>query len=89
MSNQLGKEFWTYQLNSDEIVITSDFGLTAISIVLVSGDGTVTGSLVCDGLASMNLFLTIGQPLLISTDALNFVNNIRIKTDGVINLVGR
>lgn len=39
-----GQEFWTYELSADTITITQDMGLTALSFVLVSGNGTYQGS---------------------------------------------
>ena len=87
--SQLSKEFWTYELNASGLAITSDFGLTAVSLTLVSGTALIQGSLNCNGFASTKINLVIGQPILISTDALSFVDNLKIDTTGVLNIIGR
>lgn len=89
MSNQLGKKFWTYSLVATSIDITTDFGLTDLSIELISGTGAIVGTLTCNGLPSQALYLTIGDPVLISTDSLTLIEGISITTSGTINLIGR
>jgi hypothetical protein len=89
MSGQLGKQFWTYTLSVDTLKITSDFGLTALSICLQSGTGSIQGTESVNGLASKQIDLVIGQPVLISTDSLTVINNLTIFTNGVVNLIGR
>lgn len=89
MSGQLGKDFWTYKLSNDTLVITNDFGLTTLSLVLLSGTGTIQGNLVANGISSEPLDLVIGQPVLIPTDNLSLINNWTISTTGVINLIGK
>lgn len=87
--SQLSKEFWTKELNVNNITITSSFGLTAVSLTLVSGTAFIKGSLDCNGVASTKINLVIGQSILISTDALSFVDNLEISTTGVLNIIGR
>ena len=87
--SQLSKEFWTKELNASGLVINSSFGLTAVSLTLVSGTAFITGSLNCNGVASTKINLVIGQSILISTDALSFVKYLKIETTGVLNIIGR
>jgi hypothetical protein len=93
MSGQLVKQFWTFVLDNDSITITSDLGLSALSIVLVSGTGTVQGGLTIQDnsgvYASVPLDLVINQPILLPADGLAIISNIEIVTNGVINLVGK
>jgi hypothetical protein len=89
MSNQLGKKFWTFTLVEDTITITNDFGITDLSIELVSGDGTIQGTLICNEIEPTEIELKIGDPVLISTNSLAIISEIVITTNGVINLIGR
>lgn len=89
MGGQLGKNFWTFKLSNDTILIDKTFGLTTLSLELVSGTGTIQGNLVCSGIASEELDLSIGQPVLITTDNLSLIDNWTISTTGVIQIIGR
>jgi hypothetical protein len=89
MGYQLGKKFWTFTLIADDLTITSDFGITDLSVELISGEGTIKGTMVCNEIEPTAIELKIGDPVLISTNSLALVNEIIISTDGVINLIGR
>jgi hypothetical protein len=89
MGNQLGKRFWTYSLVGTDIDITTDFGITDLSIELISGTGRIVGSMTCNGFPSQSIDLTIGDPVLISTDNLSLIDGLSITTSGTINLIGR
>jgi hypothetical protein len=87
--SQLGKIFWTYKLVNDSLVVTTDYGLTALSLILVSGSGSVQGSLICNGIESTSIDLEIGVPILISTESLSLIDEWTITTSGTINIIGR
>lgn len=89
MGSQLGKDFWTFKLSNNSILIDTTFGLTTLSLELISGTGTIQGNLVCAGYTSEELDLIIGQPVLIATDNLSLIDNWTITTTGVIQIIGR
>jgi len=89
MSSQLGKDFWTYKLSNDTLLVDTSFGLTTLSLVLLSGAGTVQGNLICNGIPSEALDLVVGMPVLINTDSLSLIDNWTIATTGVINIIGK
>jgi hypothetical protein len=93
MSGQLTKTIWTYTLINSNLTIKSDLGISALSIVLVSGTGNVLGGQTLSDLsgtyASQPIDLVINQPLLISSDTLAVLSDIEISTTGTINLVSR
>ena len=80
--------FWTYSLSNDTIIITEEFNLRNISIVLVSGDGYISGSTFANGLASTNVNLALNTPITISTGSVNSISGLEISTTGGINIVG-
>jgi hypothetical protein len=57
----LEAQVWTQQLSGTSLTITSDYGLTIISILCTSGTITVTGSATVYGLASQSVTLSSGQ----------------------------
>jgi hypothetical protein len=89
MSGLLDKQFWTYKLSNDTLMFNGDFGLSALSFTLLSGTGSVKGTLVANGYASTSIILKIGQPLLISTDTSSLIGDLEITTTGDLNLIGR
>lgn len=84
-----GQEFWTYELSADTITITQDMGLTALSFVLVSGNGTYQGSAKAGSIVSTPISMTQGQPITITTDSNNPISNWTITTDGVVSIIGK
>ncbi len=87
--SQLGKQFWTYKLINNTLIVNTDFGLTTLSLVLVSGTGSVQGTLVCNGIASSSIELEVGIPILIATGSLSLIDDWTIITTGTINIIGR
>ena len=87
--SQLGKQFWTYKLINNTLVVNTDFGLTTLSLILVSGTGSVQGALVCNGIASSSIELEVGIPILIATGSLSLIDDWTIITTGTINIIGR
>ena len=83
------QKFWTYELNNNNLLIDSNFGLTAVSIVLVLGTGYVNGNLsLQNALNSTNISLTIGQPINFSTINSIPIDSLEISTTGRILLIG-
>ena len=87
--SQLEKQFWTYRLTSGTLSFSGDFGMSALSMTLASGTGTIQGTLVANGIASTQIDLVIGQPLLIATDTSSIIGDLTIITTGIVNLIGR
>ena len=85
----INQKFWTYQLNNSDLTITESFGLSAVSVCLVSGSGTINGNLpLANGYGSTALSLTIGQPVNFSTINSIPIDNLEISTTGIIQLIG-
>jgi len=80
--------FWTYALNNDTLIITEAFNLRNISVVLVSGNGYISGTTFANGLASTNVNLALNTPVTISTGSVNSIGGLEISTSGTINIVG-
>lgn len=87
--SQLEKQFWTYRLNNGTLSFSGDFGISALSMTLASGTGSIQGTLVANGIPSTQIDLVIGQPLLISTDTSSIIGDLTIITTGVVNFIGR
>lgn len=79
--------FWTYALNNDTIIITEEFNLRNISVVLVSGAGYISGTIFTNGIASTNINLALNTPVTISTGSVNSISGLEISTTGTINIV--
>lgn len=83
------QNIWTYELNSSTILIDSNYGLTALSLVLVSGTGTILGGAsLINGVGSSQINLVVGQALTIPSQSGANLNNLTISTTGVINIIG-
>lgn len=83
------QNLWTYKLSNSTIVIDSTYGLTAISLVLNSGTGTILGGAsLINGVASSQIDLVVGQALTIPSQSGASLNNLTITTTGVINIIG-
>jgi hypothetical protein len=80
--------FWTYALNNNTLIITEDFNLRNISVVLVSGSGYISGTTFANGIASTNVNLALNTPVTISTGSVNSIGGLEISTSGTINIVG-
>lgn len=84
----ISQKIWTYELNNSSILIDPNFSLTKLSIVLMSGTGTITGSEISNGIASSTINLVIGMPVLVTGDGSTPISDYLIATTGVIALIG-
>ena len=66
MSNIVSRS-WTQNVVASTLTITSDYGLTIISILASSGSVTIIGSLTANGIPSDPIVLTQGQSVTISS----------------------
>ena len=84
------QKFWTYELAGDILYIDDSFGLTSLSILLVSGTATVQGGItLTNGLISSPLNLTIGQPLNLPSNANLLISDLIIDAGvGQVYLIG-
>ena len=80
---------WTYSLQNDSIVITSDFNFTRVSFILISGTGKYKGGLTANGVASTFCDLVVGQSIQIDISTSSIINNIELTTTGEIQIIGR
>ena len=83
------QNLWTYELSNATIVIDNSYGLTAISLVLLSGTGTMLGGAsLNNGAISTQISLVVGQPLTIPSQSGANLNNLTITTTGIVNIIG-
>lgn len=84
------QSFWTYQLTSgNTIVIDESFSLTQVSVLLTSGNGTVSGTNIAGGLPSQNLALSIGNPITFGGSGTLLITGLTIASSGNIYIIGR
>lgn len=82
------QNLWTKQITNETLVIDEAYGLSAISIVLNSGTGTILGGGVLNNaVASSPIDLVIGQPITIPTSSYT-LDNLTITTTGVVAIMG-
>jgi hypothetical protein len=90
MINGIVQKTWTYQISASSLTITNDFGLVKLSIVLQSGTGTLVGTELCNGVASIPINLVVGQPILVTGDTSGVpISEYTITTTGVVALIGQ
>ena len=83
-------KIFTKVLERTSLLITSDFGLRSVSVVLVSGEGTVTGNLRVDGLTNDPIRLVVGQSVTFGVEGNQILDGLTVDaTDGVINLIAK
>jgi hypothetical protein len=83
------QNLWTYELSNATIVIDDSYGLTAISLVLNSGTGTLLGGAsLNNGAVSTQIDLVVGQPLSIPSQGGANLDNITITTTGIVSIIG-
>jgi hypothetical protein len=83
------QNLWTFQLSNATIVIDDSYGLTAISLVLLSGTGSLLGGAsLNNGAVSTQIDLVVGQPLTIPSQSGANLNNLTITTTGIVNIIG-
>ena len=80
---------WTYNLTNASLTIDPSFGLTIISIVLVSGTGTYTGSRQVGVYPSEPISLTIGLPIKITSSSNAPLGDLTLTATGVILIMGK
>ena len=90
MINGIVQKTWTYKISASSLTITKDFGLTKLSIVLQTGTGTLLGSELCNGVASVPIDLVVGQPILVLGDTSGVpISDYTITTTGIVALIGQ
>jgi hypothetical protein len=88
--NGISQKTWTYQISASSLLITEDFSLSKLSIVLQSGTGTVVGTELCNGIASIPIDLVVGQPILLLGDTSGTpIGEYNISTTGIVALIGQ
>lgn len=82
---------WTYNLINGSLVIDSSFDLTRLSILLISGTGSYTGSLQVGSYPSQAIALQIGTPVVLSSEpsAPIPLGELTLTTTGTILLIGK
>lgn len=89
-----GQKIFTTVLSGSSITLTSEMGLTSVSIVLISGAGSYTGDLnVSDNITaiiSSPIDLIINQAINVSSDSGLPLDGVTIDASaGVVNIMGR
>ncbi len=86
--NGISQKIWTKEITNTSLVITEDFGLKSISILLKSGTGSIDGTLTLEnGVTSDAINLVVGTPLTLS--GYTPLDGITITTTGVISIIGK
>ncbi len=83
------KKIWTYELNNSSLTIDETFGLSSVSIMLISGAGTLQCSGSAGVLASLPINLAVGVGVNISADSPALLTGISIATTGVVIIMGK
>lgn len=89
MSNNV--KTWSYNLINGSLTIDSSFGLTRLSILLISGTGSYTGSLQVASYPSQAIPLQVGIPVNLSAEpsAPLLLGELTLTTTGTILLIGK
>lgn len=89
--NGLSQKIWTYELIDNTLTIDETFGLTIVSMVLTNGAATVLGSYQANGLPPAPIPLVVGQPITISSDGNNLLDNFVIdaSSGGNVSFIGK
>lgn len=82
---------WTYNLINGSLTIDPAMGLTRLSILLISGTGSYTGSLQVTTYPSQPIALQIGTPINIYAEpsAPIPLGDLTLTTTGTILLIGK
>jgi hypothetical protein len=87
--NDITQKLWTRQISNTTLLIDENYGLTAVSIILNSGTGTIVGgAILSNGVTSTPINLVIGQPITLLSDSNNPLAGITITTTGVVAIIG-
>lgn len=83
-----GQKTFTSYFENEEVTITSDWGITSMSIVLVSGAGTFKGNAILpNGIESKEIDLIVGFPITTPSTG-GFVDGVTITTTGKVLVLG-
>lgn len=83
------KRIWTQTLSGGSVTINEEYGLTEISIILLSGTGTVIGTGYAGTLGSTSITLPVGVGLNLGSGSNAIIDGLTISTTGIVALVGR
>lgn len=84
------QNFWTYQLNNSVLIIDSSFSLTSISLILVTGTGTLQGTVNAGGIASDPVNLIKGMPVMVYADSNNVISGLTIDASlGQVSIIAK
>jgi hypothetical protein len=86
-----GQKIWTRVLTNEAITFVAEMGITSVSVVLISGSGSFTGSLFVTPYTSSAIPLVVSSPVTISSDSGLPLDGVTIScaAGGVINIMGR
>lgn len=83
------KKIWTQTLTASTLIIDETYGLTTVSLILISGTGSVTGSGFAGSISSTPISLSVGVGFNVGSGSNALLDGVTITTTGVIALVGR
>jgi hypothetical protein len=83
-------KIFTKVLSGTSLLVESNYGLRSVSVVLVSGTGSVTGDLLVDGLTNDPIPLVVGQSVTVSVEGSQILDGLTVNaTSGVINIIAK
>ncbi len=86
----MSENIFSYVLTNGSITIVKEWGVRAICVKLISGAGSVLGSMKLGALSSAAVPLVVNDPVTISVDESNYIDGLTIEAAaGVINIFAR
>jgi hypothetical protein len=87
----INTQIFTYEVVNSTFTITVAMSLRAISVLLISGNGTVTGNLRAATINSVPLTLSFDTPVTFSAGDVGVLDGITIDTSGIgiVQIVGK
>lgn len=86
----IGQKMFTTELVNSTFNITAEQGIRSISVLLISGAGTVTGNLTVGATASSALNLALNTPITLETDSPTSLVGISIEAPaGTVQIIAR
>ncbi len=85
----LVKQIWSSVLSGGTITIDENYGFTEISIILLSGTGTLIGSSTANGISSSPITLPLGIGINVGSGTTLLITGITITTTGQVAILGR
>lgn len=83
-------KIFTKVLTGSSLTIVSDYGLRSVSVVLISGAGTIEGNLGVNGLSNDPIPLTVGQSITVGVEGNQIVDGLIVDaTGGVIHIIAK